>query len=128
MAKPVVSFEIGQIIGDSLQRGFFTQFVKDSERQAKEEAKLLWQRIRLNVSRRYPPASKPGENPAYRSGRGFNSIIVVRIYRGPNNPSDYEVAVALPFTHMADLNEGTERIAPRPWMDIAMREIAAQLR
>jgi hypothetical protein len=90
----------------SLYPGFFRQFRKTAEKGNREAARFLMERCRENVSELWPPASKEGEYPRLRTGRGQDSIQVVRVDRGPTQPADYDVFVAPPYLHMAYLELG----------------------
>lgn len=74
-----------------------------------EAARVLAREITARVSaKQYPPASRPGEYPAVRTGRFSRSI---RVSRGGRYATVYS---AVGYGHW--LNVGTTRMRPRPWL------------
>ena len=94
-------------------------------------ALLVGNHAKRLVSRRYPPASSPGDPPALRTGQGRASIGFrsTDSFRGVSlfpeiHESDegLSVQVGSSVDHMVYLELGTSRIEPRPWLRRSLRE------
>ena len=69
-------------------------------------------------------ASKPGESPAVRTGRlrqSFNMRVV------PTEDGNYKVIVTTNIVYADDLEYGSERVAPRPFVQQAIEKIMPEI-
>ena len=91
----------------------FTAQLKEAVQEGMEKsARKLRDLCRDAVSKPYPPASTPGEPPHLRTGTGRSSIMHAD---SPRKQESY-VFVTDEGRHMIFLENGTARIAPRPWL------------
>lgn len=76
-------------------------------------AKFTAQLCQEAVSVPYPPASQPGEPPHLRTGTGRDSIVA---RPDPTQANTSRLVVLPQGWYMVLLEQGTERIAARPWL------------
>lgn len=114
-------------------RGFFAnvwfeRLVQDTEDNFDRAATFYANSLKIEVSVQYPPASRPGDSPARRTGRGQNSIYVER----PRRLTRADLISAVGFRpegfYMPLLDAGgIPFVAPRPFVQKTFEKNAATL-
>jgi hypothetical protein len=106
------------------------QFLKSVEKVSRENVNkatdYFWRRCREQVNKKWPPASKPGQPPRKRTGRGRDSIEKRVGIIG--TPTGY---VGIPKKakgyYMQFLDEGTNLVAARPWLSATYTKYADRI-
>jgi hypothetical protein len=89
------------------------------EQNLEDAADDLVKHLRAKVSVRGPAPSAPGDPPHYQSGHGHDSI--------DKDQDGLFVYVGTTAPYMAMLEEGTDFIEPRPWLEPGFREFADRM-
>lgn len=103
-----------------------TAFIEGAIGEGIEDAtQFLHSKTQLAVGRQYPPASRPGESPARRTGFGQKNIVWT--YDPATMTGKIGIRAGSQAMYMIYLELGTSRIRPRPWLFVTLIRFLKQI-